>query len=124
MFSSVVTRAILAASTLYGGRETAKAVMLAVYAHREDFEFIDHCAGPNMDATPNSIIARIKTYSGVDVAEAFAIQELDREIKLHARYARQNGAHVTPTFMVDGLVDHSISSGDPMDSWIEKLNLQ
>ena len=54
MFSGVITRAILAASTLDGGRDTAKAVMAAVYAHRDDYEFTDHAAGPNMDATPNA----------------------------------------------------------------------
>ena len=32
-----------------------------------------------MRATPNDIIARIERYSGVQVAEAFAIPDLDRE---------------------------------------------
>ena len=123
MYSGVITRAIVAASTLAGGRETARAVMSAVFAQREDFEFTDHCAGPNMDATPNDILARIKTCSGVDVAEAFAIPTLDREVKRHVRYARQNGVHVSPTFMIDGLVDASIGSGDLVESWVEKLNL-
>ena len=78
--------------------------MAAVAAHREEFEFERHCRGPNMDATPNDIIARIEGYSGVKLAEAFAIPDLDREIKWHCKYARQNGIHVSPTFMIDGLV--------------------
>jgi hypothetical protein len=123
MYSGVITRAILAASTLEGGRETAKRVMSAVYAHRDEFEFDDHCAGPNMDATPNDILARIADYSGIDVTGAFALPTLDREVKRHTRYARQNGVHVSPTFIIDGLVDASIGSGDPVGSWVEKLNL-
>lgn len=123
MFSGVVTRAIIAASTMEGGRETAKDVMSAIAAHREEFEFTRHCAGPNMDATPNDVLAKIKDYSGVDVARAFADETLDKEVKRHTRYARQNGAHVTPTFMIDGIIDPAISSGDPVESWVEKLNL-
>jgi hypothetical protein len=60
MYSGVIVRCILAASTLEGGKQAAKAVMAAVAAHREEFEFERHCRGPNMDATPNDIIARIE----------------------------------------------------------------
>jgi hypothetical protein len=78
MYSGVIVRCILAASTLDGGKAAAKAVMTAVAAHREEFEFERHCSGPNLDATPNDIIARIERYSGVSLAEAFAIPDLDR----------------------------------------------
>ena len=121
MYSGVIVRCILAASTLAGGKETAKAVMAAVAAHREEFEFERHCRGPNLDATPNDIIARIEVYSGVKLAEAFAIPDLDREIKWHCRYARQNGIHVSPTFMIDGLVQADISSGDAVTDWAARL---
>ena len=50
-----------------------------------------------------------------------ALRSLDRLVKHHTRFARQNGAHVTPTFMVDGLIDLSIGSGDTVEQWIEKL---
>lgn len=121
MYSGVVVRCILAASTLPGGKATAKAVMAAVAAHREEFEFERHCRGPNLDATPNAIITRIEGYSDVKLAEAFAIPDLDREIKWHCRYARQNGIHVSPTFMIDGLVQPDISSGDTVADWISRL---
>ena len=55
--------------------------MAAVGLHREEFEFERHARGINMDTTPNYIIARIKGYSCVKVAEAFAIPDLDREVK-------------------------------------------
>ena len=46
---------------------------------------------------------------------AFAIPDLDREIKWHCRYARQNGIHVSPTFMVDGMVRPDMGSGDAVE---------
>jgi hypothetical protein len=73
MYSGVIVRCILAASTLEGGNTAAKSVMAAVAAHREEFEFDRHCSGPNLDATPNDIIRRIERYSGMKLAEAFAI---------------------------------------------------
>ncbi len=121
MYSGVIVRCILAASTLAGGKAAAKAVMTAVAGHREEFEFERHCRGANLDATPNAIIARIEAYSGVQLAEAFAIPDLDREIKWHCKYARQNGIHVSPTFMIDGLVQADIGSGDAVADWAARL---
>jgi hypothetical protein len=74
-----------------------------------------------MDATPNAIIARVESYSGVTLAAAFAIPDLDREIKWHCRYARQNGIHVSPTFMIDGLVQSDMGSGDAVADWAARL---
>jgi hypothetical protein len=122
MYSGVIVRCILAASTLPAGKAAAKAVLAAVAAHREEFEFERHCRGPNRDATPNDIIARIEAYSGIAVSDAFALPDLDREIKWHARYARQNGIHVSPTFMVDGLVQNDMSSGDAVADWVNRLS--
>jgi hypothetical protein len=121
MYSGVIVRSILAASTLPGGREAAKAVMAAVAAHREEFEFERHCRGANLDVTPNQIIARIEGYSGVKLAEVFDIPDLDREVKWHTRYARQNGIHVSPTFMIDGVVQADMSSGDAVADWAARL---
>jgi hypothetical protein len=121
MYSGVIVRCILAASTLDAGKEAAKTVMAAVAAHREAFEFERHCRGPNLDATPHNIIARIERLSGVKLADAFSISDLDREIKWHCKYARQNGIHVSPTFMVDGLVRTDMSSGDPVEDWASRL---
>jgi len=121
LFSGVVVRCVLAASTLPGGKESARKVLGAVAAHRDAFEFERHCTGPNRDATPNDIIARLEGYSGLTLAEAFAIPDLDREIKWHCKYARQNGIHVSPTFMIDGLVQPDMGSGDAVEAWVAKL---
>ncbi len=121
MFSPVVVRSIIAASTLPAGKEAAKAAMAAVYTHREEFEFEHHATGPNRDATPNDIIRRIEAHSGLELMEAFSIVGIDREVRWHARYARQNGIHVSPTFMVDRIVQPEMSSGDAVEAWLARL---
>lgn len=123
LLSPIVSRAILAASLGDLGKEAAKTVMCAVFEHREEFDLVNHCSGPNLDATPRGILARIEHYSGVAVSEAFEVPSLEQEIKWHAKYARQNGIHVSPTFMIDGLVIAEMSSGDSIDQWLEKLAL-
>ena len=95
--------------------------MAAVAAHREAFEFDRHASGPNLLVSPNDIIARIERYSGVKLAEAFGLPDLDREIKWHCKYARQNGIHVSPTFMIDGLIQTDMSSGDKVSTWVSRL---
>jgi len=124
MYSGVIVRCILAASTLESGKAAAKSVMAAVAAHREEFEFDHHCGGANLDATPNDIIKRIERLSGIQLAEAFAIPDLDREVKWHCKYARQNGIHVSPTFIVDGLVRADIGSGGSVADWLKALRTQ
>ena len=121
MYSGVIVRCILAASTLSGGKDAAKAVMASVGAHREEFEFERHCCGPNMLATPSDIIKRIEGYSGIGLWEAFALPGLDREVKWHSKYARQNGIHVSPTFMINGLVQPNIGSGDAVADWVPHI---
>jgi hypothetical protein len=121
LFSGLIVRCIIAASTLPEGKTAAKAVLKAVGENQALFEFEQHCRGPNLDATPADVIRRIALHSGVDVSEAFLISDLDREIKWHCRYARQNGIHVSPTFMIDGIVKPDMSSGDPVSSWLARL---
>lgn len=123
LFSGIVTRSILAASATDNGKARAKKVMACVFANRDDFEFVDHCSGPNLRRTPNEIIELISIYSGIDLADAFKIRELEREMKWHAKYSRQNGIHVSPSFMVDGLIEPRLSSADPVEQWIEVLAL-
>lgn len=123
LFSPVVTRTILAATTLPDGRAAAHRVMAAVFSHRDDFDHVDHASGPNLDLSLREVITRIEGLSGLALADAFTQPGLDRDIKWQARYARQNGIHVTPTFMVDGLVAPDIGSGDSVDQWLDKLGL-
>ncbi len=122
-FSPVTVRAVLAASTTEGGRDAAKRVLAAVFAHRERFEPTDHCAGPVLDRSPREVIAEIEQLSGVALAEAFGLPALTADVKWQAKYARQNGAHVTPTFMIDGLVVPDMGSGETVEAWLGRLGL-
>jgi len=121
LFSGVVVRCVLAASTLPDGKEAAKKVLAAVAAHREEFEFDHHATGPNRNATPNDIIRRIEGYSGLQLMAAFDIPDLDKATKRECRYARQNGIHVSPSFMIDGIVQPDMSSGDAVADWVARL---
>lgn len=121
LFSGIIVRYILAASTLPAGKDAAKAVMQAVADHREEFEFTDHCRGPNLQATPEQILARLAEYSGIDARSAFDQLDLQNEIKWHCKYSRQNGIHVSPTFMVNGLINPAISSGDDVTEWAKQI---
>lgn len=124
LFSGVITRAIIAASTAPEGKEAAKKVMAAVFAQREAFEFEDHRRGPNLDTPPSELISRMELASGIELADAFQISGLERVIKRHTRYARQNGIHASPTFMVDGLINEKMSSGDSVDDWAKIVTAQ
>ncbi|MDQ7990118.1 MAG: thioredoxin domain-containing protein [Candidatus Dactylopiibacterium sp.] len=123
MFSPVTTRAILAAATTEGGREAARRVMAAIYAHRDEFEPTDHCQGALLEQSPGKILARIEAHSGVALRAAFEQSALTQTVKWHARYARQNGIHVSPSFVVDGLLVADMGSADDIDTWLQKIGL-
>jgi protein-disulfide isomerase len=122
-FSPIVTRATLAASTLPQGKEAAKRILKTIFEHREAFILIDHASGPNLEKSPLDLLKLIEQLSGINVQVAFEQTHLETEMKWHAKYSRQNGIHVTPTFMVDGLVLQDMSSGDTIETWLEKLKL-
>ncbi|MGI9402492.1 MAG: DsbA family protein [Rhizobiaceae bacterium] len=121
LFSGIICRAIIAASTDENGKEDAKKLMAAVFSRREAFEFDDHRAGPNLDTTPNQLIANMEKASGLVLADRFQYSGLETEVKRHTKYARQNGIHVSPTFMIDGLIDPDLSSGDSVDQWADRI---
>ena len=121
MFSPVIVRAIYAAASLPEGKAAARKVMAAVYAHRDEFEFERHATGPNREATPNDLIRRIEGYIGLALMAAFDEPLLDRSTRWDARYARQNGIHVSPSFMIDGIFQGDMSSGDEVSAWVKKL---
>ena len=122
MFSGVIVRCVFGAATLPAGKEAAKAVLAAVAAHREEFEFEHHATGPNRDATPNDIIRRLETYSGLPLMAAFELPGLDKATRWDTRYSRQNGIHVSPSFMIDGIFQSDMSSGDAVSAWVSRLS--
>lgn len=121
LFSGIVTRTILAASATPGGKAAALKAMRAVFDRREEFEFEDHCAGPNMDRTPAEIVAQISRLTGIELAEPFKLKSVEQALKWHTRYARQNGVHFSPTFLVNGIARDSMSSGQTIEEWAKEL---
>src|SRR5262249_26588192 len=73
MYSGVIVRCILAASTLDSGKAAAKSVMAAVAAPREEFEFDHHCGGAEIDGTPNHINGSIETHRGGEDAKTLFV---------------------------------------------------
>lgn len=123
IFSSVVVRAILAASGMKDGKEAAHRAMSGIFENREEFICTDHCRGPNLERSPAEILQLILDYTGLDLRPEFERKVVTDLIKRHTRFARQNGIHASPTFMVDGLVNDRISSRDPVENWITELGL-
>jgi len=123
LFSGIVTRTILAAAATAGGREAAFSAMRAVYDRREEFEFEDHSSGPNMNRTPAEIIAQISGLTGIELDNAFRLKSVGDALRWHTRYARQNGIHVSPTFMVNRIVNNAMSSGQTIEEWAKELGL-
>lgn len=122
MYSGVVTRAILAAAR-GGGKEAARRLMTEVFARQPEFEFEDHARGPNLDRTPRQILSALEEISGLALAHEFDRRSLQADVKRHTRFARQNGIHVSPSFMVDGLIEAGMSSGDEIGKWLTDLHL-
>ena len=116
LFSGIVTRAILAASAA-GGTPAALKAMAGVYARREDFEFEDHSHGPNMDHTPNQILADIAAITGLDLSAAFRLNSVGNALRWNTKYHRQNGVHVSPTFSIDRIIEPNMSSGQTIEEW-------
>lgn len=121
LFSGVATRCVLAASALAAGRDRAWAVLKAIKEHREEFVLEHHATGAARDRSINGTIDLIERYSGVTLADAFALPELEGVMSWHAKYARQNGVHASPTFMVNGIVAPKLGSGDPVSTWVAAI---
>ena len=123
LFSGIVTRTILAASATDAGKRAGLDAMRAVFDRREEFEFDDHCTGPNMDRTPSDIVADIAKLTGSDLAEPFKLKSVETALKWHTRYSRQNGIHFSPTFAINGIVNNAMSSGQTIEEWAKELGL-
>lgn len=121
MLSGVLVRAILAAERA-GGKDAARQVMQAIAERREGFEFEDHARGPNLDRTPRQVVDELEQITGISIWPEFDRKDLQAEIKRHVKYGRQNGIHVSPTFMADGLVT-GLGSGDEIGMWLKAVEL-
>jgi hypothetical protein len=57
------------------------------------------CQSSGIDVTRGHVSPKP---AGVKLAKAFSTPDLDRDVKWHCKYARQNGIYASPTFMIDG----------------------
>ncbi len=121
LLSPILCRAIVGASTLEGGRETARRLMATIFDHRAEFAFENHAAGPNRRRSPDDILARMSELGGLDATAAFERDGVESLVKHHAKYGRQNGIHASPTVMVNGLVREDIESDAGPDDWIARI---
>jgi hypothetical protein len=123
LYSGVVTKAILAASATEGGKETALRAMAGIDRHREEFEFEGHCSGANMQRTPADILRHVSELAAVDLTAAFCWKSVDRALRWHVKYCRQNGVHVSPSFAINRILEPAMSSGQTVDEWLDVLQL-
>lgn len=82
-------------------------------------------------------LAKLGTSVGVDESQIFKLLEISDkpaadgslntgnavtdDLKVLVKMARLVGVHVSPTVIVDGVVDNSISSGWTKEQWLEYL---
>ena len=123
LFSGVLTRSVLAASSTEGGRDAAAKVLAAIFAHRDEIEPVEHVRGAALDVAPSALVQRLEAITGLALAEAFERDVVTNAMKRHARFSRQNGIHVSPTFMVDGLVNDRMGSRDEVSKWLTEIGL-
>ena len=119
LFSPIVTRCVLASST--GGDDAGMKTLAAIFEHREDFVCEHHCEGPNMTRSPADVVKQISGLAGKDLTEALKSRGVDRMIRWHAKYTRQTGVHSSPSFVINGIIEPGMSSGQSVEEWAELL---
>ncbi len=77
-----------------------------------------------MDLSQNDILNKIEDLSALSLRAEFENDRATSLMKRHAKYARQNGIHASPTFMINGLVDDSIGGRDSVATWLVAIRLQ
>ncbi len=71
--------------------------------------------GPSVGIDKDSLLALL-AYKNTP-GESNAGNAVTNDFKIHLRIARQNGIHVSPTVLINGLADLSIQSSWDMDTW-------
>ncbi|WP_168194341.1 DsbA family protein [Formicincola oecophyllae] len=123
LWSGPLIRCILGAA-LVGGPAQGLAVLEAITAHRDDFTCTQalHAEGPAMDMTPRQVVRKVSALTGLDLAEPYGLEAVTTLFRQQTRYGRQNGVWMTPTFMVNGLVQPSLESGQSVEAWVGALS--
>ncbi|GAA97003.1 uncharacterized protein L969DRAFT_105569 [Mixia osmundae IAM 14324] len=123
--STLVHEAAIAVSKLVDDAQTFWQFAYALMEHQE--EYFD-------EAVENETLAQIRrrlaklAHDSVGVEESAFLDlvktgqgnsgnKVGADLKLQVKLGRQNGIHVTPTVLLDGLVDPSVSSSFGKDEW-------
>lgn len=89
-------------------------------------EFVDEKV---FDLTINQIMDKLATIAnktvGIDksaVLQAMTDGSSQKIIKYHTKYGRQQGLHVSPTFLINGLIFSDASSSWTLEEWKQVLD--
>lgn len=63
---------------------------------------------------------KLVTVAPADGEPKNASNALQVDLKYFIRQSRQTGIHVSPTIVVNGIIDNSIESSSPLEVWLEK----
>lgn len=98
-----------------------------IYDHQNDFSDQD-CFNITISELYDKLFAIVKE-AGIDEAAVRAQlapggprDQVVTRLKQSVKYARQNSIHVSPTVMVNGITDNSISSSFTAEQWTAYLN--
>ncbi len=76
-----------------------------------------------MDRTPAEFTAHNAELSRIAHDDAFRLPAVGAGLRRHTRYARQNGVHFSPAFVVNRIVNSDMSSGQTVEKWAKELGL-
>merc|ERR1711972_672087 len=84
----------------------------------EMYEMLADAATAASGVNKAAVLAKVK-YLGTSPN---AGNEMGQLIKWYVKFGRKNGIHVTPTVLVNGIEEGSISSGWTLEQWCEYLD--
>jgi phenylpropionate dioxygenase-like ring-hydroxylating dioxygenase large terminal subunit len=124
-----MTMVALAAQLVEKDSEKLFALMQNIYDHQNEFSDQD-CYDMTISQLYEKLFAIVKE-TGIDEAAVRAQlapggprDQVVTRLKQSVKYARQNSIHVSPTVMVNGIIDNSISSSFTTEQWTEYLKKQ
>ncbi|KAJ1954197.1 hypothetical protein IWQ62_005815 [Dispira parvispora] len=104
----------------------------ALFAHQQDY--FDEAIYNRSWHDLHQSLANLASQVGVDPARVQTLlaikhspepknlgNQVTGQLKSHIKLGRQQGIHVSPTVLFNGIVDNSISSSWTLDQWVEYL---
>ncbi|KAL0477758.1 hypothetical protein AKO1_014076 [Acrasis kona] len=119
----------IAAANLVGQRKTGDDTA-AFKLTDKFFETLEsYSEAKTNDVTPNELLKRLRVVAAneTDASEdeieaAFKSQTVDAIVKGQLRYGRQNGVHVTPSILINGLLEGTFESSWTSEQWAKVID--